>query len=137
MEMTHETAIHLLVRIVLGILFLFQGYDKLFNIKVAGVTEYFQSEMRNKNIPGFLLPLTAWFTSLAEFVGGLLIILGLFKTYALYLIGVDLIIVTAAFSLLKPMWDMNLVLPRLLLLIIALYLPSSSDMYSLDYIFHL
>lgn len=127
---------HLLVRVILGTLFLFQGYDKLFRIKVAGVTEYFREEMRNKSIPAFLLSATAWFTSLAEFLGGLLVLIGFMKTAALYLLGLDLIVVTVAFSMLKPMWDMSMVFPRLMLLLLALYLPESSDLLSLDHLLH-
>ena len=136
MELSHETIMHLMVRVILGTLFLFQGYDKLFNIKVSGVTEYFREEMRSKNVPPFLLSSAAWFTSLAEFCGGLLVILGFMKTFALYLIGVDLIVVTVAFSVLKPMWDMSMVFPRLILLLVALYLPESSDLLSIDYLLH-
>ncbi len=127
---------HLLVRVILGTLFLFQGYDKLFNVKVAGVTDYFRDEMRNRNVPSFVLSAAAWFTSLAEFIGGLLIIVGWMKTYALYLLGFDLIVVSLAFSMLKPMWDMNMVFPRLVLLLIALYLPESSDLLSIDHLLH-
>jgi uncharacterized membrane protein YphA (DoxX/SURF4 family) len=134
MELTHETIIHLLVRVILGTLFLFQGFDKLFNIKVAGVADYFREEMRNKSVPPSLLSSAAWFTSLAEFFGGLLVIVGFMKTCALYLLGLDLIVVTMAFSMLKPMWDMSMVFPRLILLLIALYLPESSDLLSIDHL---
>lgn len=134
MELTHETIMHLLVRVILGTLFLFQGFDKLFNIKVAGVTDYFREEMRQKSVPPFLLSSAAWFTSLAEFFGGLLVMVGFMKTFALYLLGLDLIVVSLAFSMLKPMWDMSMVFPRLILLLIALYLPESSDLLSIDHL---
>jgi hypothetical protein len=58
----------------------------------------------------------------------------LFKTYTLYLLSIDLILVTGTFSIITPMWDMQLVFPRLILLAILLYLPAEWDMLSLDYL---
>lgn len=130
----NEVVLSFLLRIILGVLFFFQGYDKVFNLKVHGVIEFFRKELGSIQIPGFVLTSTAWFTSYAEFLCGTLLILGLFKSYALWILGVDLILVTGAFSLIKPMWDMQLLFPRLLLLGVLLYLPTEWDVLSVDYI---
>jgi putative oxidoreductase len=134
MEITQESFLVFLVRVVLGILFFFQGYDKIFKVKISGVVEFFHDEMQHKKIPSFLLMASAYFTSIVEFVCGGLLVLGLFKTYAYYLLGIDLILVCGAFSVLKPMWDMNMLFPRLLLLAILLYLPVQWDLISLDHL---
>lgn len=130
--LTHETALVFILRVILGVLFFFQGYDKVFNMKVSGVTAFFRNEWRNRSMPQFILSASAYLTSYIELIAGALLIVGLFKTYAFYLLGLDLILVSAAFSMLKPMWDMQLLFPRLLLLAILLYLPAEWDLLSLD-----
>jgi uncharacterized membrane protein YphA (DoxX/SURF4 family) len=122
-----------MVRAILGILFFFQGYDKLFRVKITGVVSYFREETRGRNVPGWVLSLSAWYTSLAEFLGGGLLIIGLFKTWSYYVLGIDLILVCGAFSLLKPMWDMQLLFPRLVMLVFLVYFPSEMDCWSADY----
>lgn len=132
--LTNETALVFILRVILGILFFFQGYDKVFKVKMPGVIEFFKEESRHRPIPHFLLAVSAYFTSYVEFICGGLLILGLFKYAALYLLGLDLIIVCGAFSMLKPMWDMQLLFPRLILLGIVLFLPSAWDVLTLDYL---
>jgi putative oxidoreductase len=131
--LTHEVVLVFLLRVILGLLFFFQGYDKIFNVKISGVISFFREESREKHIPDFILVSSAYFTCLVEMVFGGLLIIGLFKTWAMYLLGVDLILVSGAFSLLKPMWDMQMVYPRLILLSACLYLPAQWDILSLDH----
>lgn len=133
MGISQETFLVVLLRVVLGILFFFQGYDKIFRVKISGVVDFFKLEMQRHNVPIFILVFAAYFTSFVEFTAGGLLILGLFKTWAYYLLGLDLILVCGAFSMMKPMWDMNMLFPRLLLLAILLYLPVV-DYISLDHL---
>jgi uncharacterized membrane protein YphA (DoxX/SURF4 family) len=131
----HQTEVlYFIVRVILGILFFFQGHDKLFNVKISGVIDFFKKELGEKKIPGIFVNLSAWYTSCIEFVCGGLLILGMFKTLALYLLGIDLILVAGAFSIMKPVWDMQFVFPRLILLTALLYLPSEWDTFSLDFL---
>src|SRR6478735_8709739 len=88
----------LFLRIFTAILFLFQGYDKLFRIKIPGVVEAFQGEAANYRIPKWLLVFVAYYTSFTEFFCGLLLLIGLFSNYALFALGLDMILVTIAFS---------------------------------------
>jgi len=131
--LSHESVLAFILRMILGILFFFQGFDKVFNVGIPGVINYFGEESRHKNVPGFVLSFSAYLTSYIELICGFLLIVGLFKTPALYFLGVDLIIVSAAFSFLKPMWDMQLLFPRLAILIAILCLPAEWDMISLDF----
>ena len=128
---THEAVLYLTLRVILGILFFFQGYDKVFRVGIKGVTGFFREESRHRNIPSFVLSVSAFVTSYIELIGGALLVLGLFNTTALYLLAFDLVIVCGAFSLLKPMWDMQLLFPRLVLLAALLYLPCAWDVLSL------
>ena len=129
---TQQHLLYFMIRVILGCLFFFQGMDKVFNIKIGGVVEFFRAESAHKHIPGFLLVISAWFTSLAELVCGALLILGLFTLPSMYVLGLDLILVCGAFSLLKPMWDMQLLFPRLILLAILLYLPLELNVIAVD-----
>jgi len=120
-----------LVRSFLGILFIFQGYDKLFVVKLRNVVNTFQVESEKKNIPKFLVVAVSYFTSVTEFFGGFLLILGLFHLITPIILGINLIVVGIAFSFLNPIWDLKHVFPRLLLLVLV-FLLSNYFYFGLD-----
>lgn len=128
-----ETFAALLIRVFLGILFFAQGYDKVFRVKVKGVIQTFEHPLIVKNIPRPLLVLATYVTCYAELIGGFLLIIGFIKYYALYLLGIDLLVVAIAFGIMEPVWDMRHVFPRMLLIFIALVIPSRWDIISVDY----
>jgi putative oxidoreductase len=130
----HETAAFI-ARIFLGLLFFFQGYDAVFNVKIRNVIQVYENSFASKGIPRFLTVVGAWFTSYIEFIGGLLLILGVFQYYVLSLLGLDLIIASIAFGISTPMWDTRHVFPRLLLLLLLLIIPASWNVISLDNLF--
>lgn len=123
----------LLIRTFTGILFLFQGYDKLFRIKMPGVIDVFTADADQYHIPRPILTLVAYYTSIVEFVGGFFLLTGFFTTYTLYALGVDLLLVGLAFSYMTPMWDMKHVFPRLVLVVILLLLPESYHCFSIGH----
>ena len=47
----NEAVLSLLLRLVLGILFIFQGYDKVFRVGMKGVTESFQVQLGKIKVP--------------------------------------------------------------------------------------
>ncbi len=110
------------VRSLLGVLFLFQGYDKLFVVKIRNVVNAFHNETDRKHIPEFLLIFTSYFTSITEFFGGLLLVIGLFHQIIPIILGINLLVVTIAFSFIRPMWDLQHVFPRVILLTLILLL---------------
>ncbi|MBL7913028.1 MAG: DoxX family protein [Bacteroidia bacterium] len=122
----------LLIRLFAGILFLFQGYDKLFKVKMKGVIFSFTPDSDRQNIPRGLVAIIAYYTSITEFAGGIFLILGLFTNFTLYALGLDLILVCFAFTYMQPMWDMKHVFPRFLLIVLLLLLPASYNKFSLD-----
>ncbi len=126
--------IELIPRVFCGIIFLFQGYDKLFKIKIEGVVETFLFETQHRHVPRFLLQAMAVFASNVEFIGGALLIIGLFKTAVLALFGIDLIFVAIAFSYMNPVWDMKHVFPRLVLILMLFLMPDRWSYFSLDYL---
>ncbi|HXC04880.1 MAG TPA: DoxX family protein [Bacteroidia bacterium] len=130
----YHIAAEAFVRIFLGILFFAQGYDKVFRLGINRVIENFDYPVHLRHLPRFPLVLAAWFTSYAELICGVLLIIGFLKYYALYLLGIDLLLVCLSFSLLNPLWDMQHVFPRLLLLITLLIMPSQWGVISVDYL---
>jgi len=125
------------LRTFTGIIFLFQGYDKLFRIKMPGVIQVFTADADKFHIPKPLLSVIAWYTGIAEFVGGLFLLVGFFTTYALYALGLDLLLVAFAFSYMEPLWNMKHVFPRLLLIVTLLILPEAYSTICLDHFLNL
>ncbi len=130
----HEVIAIFIVRIILGILFFYQGYDIVFNLKINTVIETYEVSFANKGIPKFITRCGAWFTSYSELICGFLLIFGLFEYVALYILGINLIFASLAFSINTPMWNTQHVFSRLTLLLILLLTPTSWHMYSIDYL---
>lgn len=130
---TNESILTLTLRVILGILFFMQGYDKVVKVKLPGVVKSFRYEFGNVKMPDFILVSAAYCSSLIELLGGLTLILGLFTKYSLYLLGIDLILVVAAFSLINPVWDMKIVFPRIIIWSILMVIPEAYNKLSLDY----
>jgi putative oxidoreductase len=128
----HNTAAALAARLLLGFLFFFQGYDAVFRIKIHNVIDTYDDQFKNRGIPKLITAVGAWYTSLTELIGGLLLILGLFDYVALYLLAINLILATFAFGLNTPLWDTKHVWPRLALLLFLLVVPVSWHAWSLD-----
>lgn len=131
----HEITAALIARIFLGLLFFFQGYDAVFNVKIKNIIQVYEDSFASKGIPRFLTISGAWFTSFIELIGGLLLILGVFQYYVLSLLGLDLIIASIAFGISSPMWDTKHVFPRLLLILFLFVIPESWNVLSLDNLF--
>ncbi len=130
----HVVAAIFIARVFLGILFFFQGYDAIFNIKLKQVIETYHNTFVNKGIPKFLTISASWFTSYTALIGGFLLIIGLCEYSVLYLLGLNLIITAIGFSINNPMWDTRFVLPRLILIIFLLIVPQNRNIWSLDYL---
>lgn len=121
-----------IIRSFLGILFFFQGYDKVFRVKMPNVINAFSEDAQLHHIPRPWLAMMAYYTSGIELIGGLALILGLFTNYTLCFLGTDLLLVCFAFSLVRPMWDMQYIFPRLILLVTLLLLPYEYNKLSID-----
>jgi len=133
-NITNESILLLTLRIILGILFFFHGYDKIFKLGMKKVITSYETELDSVKMPHFIVSIAAIFTSFVELLGGIMIILGLYTHYALAALGVDLIMVVFIFSLMQPLWDMKLVFPRIILWSIIMFLPKSYDLLSIDHL---
>lgn len=122
-----------LLRTVTGIVFFFQGYDKIFNVKIVNVVSAFQDQIDKTYIPNSFLKPFAWITAASELLGGILLIFGLMIDLSLVLLSIDMLLVAFAFSTIKAMWDMQYYFPRFIFLLLLLMLPSEWDVWKLDY----
>lgn len=130
----HSIIATFIARVFLGCLFLFQGYDAVFKIKIKNVIGVFEEDFSKKGIPKILTVCASWFTTYTELIGGFLLIIGLFEYAALYLLGINLIIAAIGFGINTPMWDTRFVFPRLVLILFLLVVPQSWNILSLDYV---
>jgi len=120
------------IRCLLGIIFLMQGYGKIFAIGVPKVYEMFFKIFENTFLPKWLILSTAYYTSYVEMIGGFLLIIGLFRKYAMYLLALDLLIVSFGHGLMEPIWDLSHVIPRAILLAALFLLPPEWDKWNVD-----
>jgi len=126
----------LLVRIMAGLLFFFQGYDKVFRLGLEEVMRTVSPSYRERNMPEPLIKIFVFFTSYVELIGGALLLVGLFQPVVIPLMGIDLIIAAAGMSMVNPMWDTRHVMTRFLLIIALLLIGPLNDVFSVDYFLH-
>ncbi len=133
MNRNKEIAV-LFSRLLLGVIFLMQGFGKVFTIGVGNVYQNFFLNKYQNLLPEFLLVSTAYYTSYVELLAGLFLILGLFRDYSLYALASVLIIVSFGHGLADPIWDLSHVMYRSLILVFLLMVPKEWDRYSLDHL---
>ena len=123
----------LLMRVVLGMLFFFQGFEKIFGMGLKQSDEGVADALHNTKLPkGIVKPVVAA-SSFVELFGGVLLVVGLFIYPVLCALSADLILVVFAMSLRESLWDMRYVWPRLVLVCALLLLPASWDRISVDW----
>lgn len=119
-------------RALLGIIFLMQGYGKVFTIGVPEVYEMFFKDFESTFLPKWLIVGTAYFSSYIELIAGFFLIIGLFRKYALFLLAIDLLVVSFGHGLMQPIWDLQHVIPRAILLSALLLFPDEWDKWNVD-----
>lgn len=124
----------LLMRLWLGFTLFVQAYDKIFNIGIPEVSRVVELKVTNRQIPNSLSIFFVAMSSWIEFVCGILLVFGFMKIAAFMLIGVNMLMVSAAFSLNAPMWDMRHFFPRFLILIILMCVSFNNDWFSIDWL---
>lgn len=124
----------LTIRLLLGFIFFFQGFGKVFKFGLNAVYQNFFLKSYGELLPDFLLLFTAYYTSIIELVGGLLLIIGFKRDYTLYALASVLVMVTFGHGLKDPIWDVSDVMYRAILLVSLLLLPKDLDKYSVDFL---
>ena len=123
------------LRLVLGFIFLMQGFGKVFTWGIEKVyhMDFFYDTYKDL-LPEAVIHATAYYTSYMELVAGFLVVIGFKRDYALYALATVLVIVTFGHRLAEPIWDPSHVMPRTILLVALLLLPSEWDRFSIDYL---
>jgi uncharacterized membrane protein YphA (DoxX/SURF4 family) len=131
-DRTSRAIAALFARALLGVIFIMQGYGKVFTFTVPKVYDMFFKDFEKTLLPKWLIWSTAYYTSYVELICGLLLIIGLFRKYALCLLALDLLVVSFGHGFMEPIWDLQHVMPRAILLIAILVVPSQWDKWNLD-----
>lgn len=123
------------IRLVLGLIFFFQGYGKVFSWGVENIygSELFLGTYKDL-LPDFIIHATAYYTSYIELIGGFILLFGFKTNYVLYALASVLVIVTFGHGLAEPIWDLSHVVFRLILLVALLLLPREWDRLSVDHL---
>ncbi|MDP9082103.1 MAG: DoxX family protein [Bacteroidota bacterium] len=131
-DKTSRAAALLFTRALLGIILLMQGYGKIFTYTLPKVYGMFFKDFEKTFIPKWLIWGTAYYTSYVELICGLLLIIGLFRKWACYLMAIDLLVVSFGHGLVEPIWDLQHVIPRAVLLITIMLVPQQWDRWNAD-----
>ena len=131
---TNQAVAILTMRLLLGFIFLMQGYGKIFTFGVDGVFNNFFNTEQYAMFPVFVLKFTAYYTSYIELIAGFLLVIGLQRDYALYALASVLVIVSFGHGVAEPIWDLSHVMYRTILLVPLLLLPTHWDIFSIDHI---
>jgi uncharacterized membrane protein YphA (DoxX/SURF4 family) len=124
----------LIMRLILGFIFFYQGAGKLYHIGFENVYSGFFMESYQDVLPEPLIWLTAVFTTYAELICGMFVVIGLFKKWNYIVLGLILVVVTIGHGMLEPIWGLEHVMYRAIFLIALLLLPVTWDRFSLDYL---
>lgn len=122
----------LFTRMLLGIIFFMQGFGKIFTYTILKTYEMFFKDFEKTFLPKWLIWTTAYYTTYVEMICGFLLIIGLFRKYAMCLLALDLLIVSFGHGLVEPIWDLSHVMPRAILLIILFFAPQEWDKWNID-----
>jgi len=123
----------LMVRVVLGILFFAQGYDKIFKIGINAVVDAASTVDMHRILGKGLLKASVLLSSWVELLAGALLIAGFQKDVALIALSADMIVAGIIFTLIKPMWDMQFYFPRLAMLVFMAIIPPGWDIWCIDW----
>jgi len=121
------------IRLLLGVIFLMQGFGKVFTFGVDNVYQKFFVSY-TEFLPEFLVQTTAYFTSYAELIGGFFLIIGLFRNYVYYVFIAILLVVSFGHGIAQPIWDLQHVFFRATLLAFLLFMPQEKDKWAIDQI---
>tara|TARA_R110002111_G_scaffold144066_1_gene210224 strand:+ start:256 stop:678 length:423 start_codon:yes stop_codon:yes gene_type:complete len=130
--MTVDPFLPLMLRVILGSLFFFQAYDKIVRIGLEENFQIYREACESKKVPLWFMKISVFLSSYIELIGGFLLIVGLFKSYTMLFLGIDLMMVSIGFGYLQGLWDMRHVFPRIVLLSLLYLIPEGQDLWSIE-----
>jgi uncharacterized membrane protein YphA (DoxX/SURF4 family) len=126
----------LFARLVLGLIFGMAGWGKVFKMgPLMHAHKYFVDPYATSWIPAWLLWTLGLVIPFVELIAGWFVFLGLFTRVSLIALGCVLAIVTYGHLLKDFLYEFHThVIPRLVLLVFILAMPSSQDVISVDHL---
>lgn len=124
----------LTMRLWLGTTLIIQASDKIFNIGIKNISDVLEFKISHFRLSQRFYTFFAGLTSYLEFIGGILLVTGFIKPFAFALLAINMLLVSIAFSLNSPMWDMRHFFPRFLILIILMLTSMHNDWFSIDWL---
>jgi uncharacterized membrane protein YphA (DoxX/SURF4 family) len=116
----------LFLRVLLGCIFFFQGYAKIFWFGMGNLYASAFAGLESK-LPTWLLWGTAYATSLIEVVCGFMVIVGFWRNRALFALAGVVIIATIGHGIESGIFDLQHIFPRAILIAFLLILPDEWD----------
>ena len=132
-EATRRALAVLFPRVVLGLIFFQAGLYKVFVQTPVGHAKQWFLPFADTFLPAWSLWAMGVTIPFAELIGGFLVLVGLFTTTGLAMLGAVLCIVTFGHLLHNPLYAFHEhVFPRLALAVLVLLLPRAWDRLSVD-----
>lgn len=122
----------LLIRILLGGLFFYQGLDILFLSGIGLVHADIFVSGNNILLPDRLIRFSILLIAITQLSGGFLLVIGLLRNYSLYLLGFLILFITFGFGDAHAIWNFENTVFQAALLISLLMLPLEWDKWSMD-----
>lgn len=124
----------LIARAILGLIFGMAGAWKVFDLgPIEHARKLFVVPYAHTFVPVWALWATGTVIPFIELVAGVLVFVGLWKRAALLSLGAVLVIVTFGHLVLDPLYEFHThVIPRVILLLFVLTMPSADDWLALD-----
>jgi uncharacterized membrane protein YphA (DoxX/SURF4 family) len=120
------------LRALVGIIFLMQGWGKVFTF---GIWNLYENGFKSFEtmLPMPILVAVLFFTTFTELLGGLLLLLGWQRAWVYRALAAVLLVVSFGHGLESPIWDLQHVIFRTILLAPLFFLPDEWDTWSLDH----
>lgn len=125
----------LFLRVLLGVIFFFQGYAKVFWWGMGGVYQKAFTGLEGR-LPSWVLWGTAYATSILELISGILLILGVWTNRTLFVLAGILIVVSIGHGIESGIFDLQHIFPRAILVALLLILPDEWDEWDVKHLWH-
>jgi uncharacterized membrane protein YphA (DoxX/SURF4 family) len=131
-EIIGKTAGVFFIRMLLGGILFYQGFNKLFESGINSIYADLFVSGSSSILPENLIRFSIYTISIIEFAAGFLLIIGLLRNYVLYTLGTIILFILFGFGSTQPVWQSEFIIFEGLLLISLLMLPIEWDKWCMD-----
>jgi putative oxidoreductase len=130
-QTTNRAAGMFFLRALLGVIVGMQGFGKIYTYGIWVI--YNNSFQPLETVfPKWWLIAVLFFTTFTELIAGICLVFGVFRAWALYLLAAVILIVSFGHGIDLPIWDLQHVMPRAILIAALLLLPTEWDTWKLS-----